>query len=137
MSTTNDKNQDKSRRKPLDASHGKDRIEIEKEEAKAFNDMGKFAPMNGDLGDESTDVKDLPIQERKNKNTYDPAMGVGGKQNEKSSKQPEGMHKTVPGKSGMSTEKGDSYVDKEGKKKIASEKREHQDEVQNPGNKES
>ncbi len=137
MSTTNDKNQDMNRRKPLDAPHGKDWIEIEKEEAKAFNDMGKFAPMNGDLGDESMDVKDLPIQERKNQNIYDPAMGVAGKQNEASSNRPEGMHKTTLDGSVMSSSEEDSYVDKDGKKKIAEEKRENQDEVQNPGNKES
>jgi len=137
MSTTNDKNQDKKTRQPLDAAHGKDRIEIEKKEAEAFNEMGKFAPMNGNLGDESKDVKDLPIQERQNKNEYDPAMGVGGKRNEGSSNRPEGMHKTAPGSSGMSTTKEDSYVNKDGKKKIAEEKREHQEEVQNSGNKES
>jgi hypothetical protein len=137
MSTNDNKNQDKNRREPLDASHGKDRIEIEKKEAKGFNDMGKFAPMNGDLGDESKDVKDLPIQDRKNKNGYDPAMGVGGKKNTGSSNQSEEMHITTEGKSGITTGKEDSYVDENGNKKIASEKRKNQEEVQNPGNIES
>ena len=137
MSTTNDKNQDKKTRKPLDAAHGKDRIEIEKKEAEKLNDMGTFAPMDGDLGDESRERGDASSQERKNQNAYDPAMGVGGKRDEESSNRPEGMHKMAPGSSGMSSTKEDSYVNKDGKKKIAEEKREHQEEVQNRGNKES
>ncbi len=132
--TTNDKNRDS--RKPLDATHGNDRIEIEKKEAKGFNNMDEFAPMDGDLGDESTDTKDQPIQERKNKNAYDPAMGVGGKSNEISEHLPEGMHKVSPDHSSMNVNEHDSYV-ANGNKNIASEKFQNQKEVQNAGNKES
>lgn len=110
-------------RKPLDASLGKDRIEIEKMEAQRLNDMGKFAPMGGDLGDESRDKGDLPIQERKNQNEYDPAMGTGGTPTTDGVAGQESMYVTQVGSSGITNKKGDGYVDEDGDKKVAEEKR--------------
>jgi hypothetical protein len=128
-------NRKREERDAIDASHGEDRIEIEKREAEGLNDMDKFAPMDGDLGDESEDRGDLPLQDRINRNRYDPAMGVGNPEHKSKNVRPEGMHKTYAGNSGITSHEGDSYVDEDGNKKIAPEKRENQDEVQNPGNK--
>jgi len=141
MSTDNQNNpnreSDRKRedRDPVDASHGKDRIEIEKREAEGLNDMDKFSPMDGDLGDESEDRGDLPRQDRKNQNGYDPSVGVGNPEHSPKQVRPEGMHKTQAGKSGITSHEGDSYVNEDGTKKIATEKKENQDAVQNPGNK--
>lgn len=138
MSTDNpNKEKDRKRddRDAVDASHGKDRIEIEKREAEGLNDMDKFAPMDGDLGDESEDKGDLPLQDKKNPNRYDPSLGVGNPDHESKQVRPEGMHKTQAGKSGITSHEDDSYVNPDGSKKIAPEKRENQEEVQNPGNK--
>jgi hypothetical protein len=118
---TNDKNRDS--RKPLNATHGKDSIEIEKKEAERLNEMGKFAPMDGDLGDESKDKGDLPVQERKNDNGYDPALATGGSPNPERPSGSDGMHVVDAGSSGITAKKGDSYVDEDGNKKVAEEKK--------------
>lgn len=143
MSTKDQKNtddsinpkEDKNRREPLDASHGKDRIEIEKKQAKKLNDMGTFAPMDGDLGDESRERGDASSQERKNQNAYDPAMGTGGSPNTGAQPGYDDTHISQKRGAGITANKEDSYVDEDGKKKIASEKRKNQEDVQNPGNK--
>lgn len=142
MSTQDNKNtddrknqEDKNRREPLDASHGKDRIEIEKKEAKGLNDMDTFAPMDGDLGDESRERGDLSSQERKNQNAYDPAMGTGGSPSTGAQPGYDDTKISDKGTSGITAREEDSYVDEDGKKKIAAEKRKNQEDVQNPGNK--
>ncbi|HKK39103.1 MAG TPA: hypothetical protein VJ949_06780 [Cryomorphaceae bacterium] len=134
--TDNKENQeDKNRREPLDASHGKDRIEIEKKEAKRLNDMSTFAPMDGDLGDESRERGDESSQERKNQNVYDPAMGTGSSQNTGAQPGYDDTKISEKKNAGITAHEEDSYVDEDGKKKIAPEKRKNQEDVQNPGNK--
>lgn len=119
----NTKDKNRESREPLNATHGKDRIEIEKKEAEGLNDMDKFAPMDGDLGDESKDQGDLPIQERKSNNGYDPALGTGGSRDSGIPSGARNMHVVDAGKSGITAKKGDSYVDKDGEKKVAEEKK--------------
>lgn len=130
-----DREQTDSERTKLDGTHGRDPIEIERNEGSGLSDMDKYAPADGDLGDESEDFGDEAQPDTGQTNRYDSAQGVGSKNDPKDPQNPEGMHITKGGKAGLAAGKEDSYVDEEGKKKIAREKLENQEEVQNPGNK--
>lgn len=130
-----DRAQRDEERTKLDATHGRDPIEIERNEGSGLSDMDKYAPADGDLGDESEDFGDVAQPDRGQTNRYDSAQGVGSSNYPKDPEIPEGMHITKGGKAGLAAGTEDSYVDKDGKKKIAKEKLENQDEVQNPGNK--
>jgi len=98
-------------RSEMDATHGDDAIEIEMNEAERLSAMATFAPMDGDLGDESEDFEDLPIEERKNRNFYDPALSTGGKSGDSNKERPEGIHVSRAFQAGVSFKDKDSYVD--------------------------
>jgi len=107
------KNLEKSElsRSEMDATHGDDAIEIEMNEAERLSAMATFAPMDGDLGDESENFEDLPIEERKNRNFYDPALSTGGKSGDSNKERPEGLHVSRAFQAGVSFKDKDSYVD--------------------------
>ena len=54
-----------------------DSIEIEIEEGERITYGSTFSPQDGDLGDESEDLLDLPDELRKVGHRYDPTLSVG------------------------------------------------------------
>jgi hypothetical protein len=135
MENSKDKNERKDR---LNARthHGDDPIEIEKNQAKRFNDMGTFSQTEGRVGDEETDLGDLPKQDLKHGTKYDPAVATG-KPTHPEFRDQQDIRVVNVTKAGTSNKKSDSYTDEEGNKKISDEKRENQEEVINEGNKEN
>lgn len=57
---------------------GSDSIEIEIEEGERITYGSSFSPQDGDLGDESEDISDLPDELRKVGHRYDPTLSTGG-----------------------------------------------------------
>lgn len=112
------------KRNKLDASHGKDEIEIEKNEGKRMDDMDTFLPMDGDLGDESVDYDALPDEDKKHHNYYDSTLSTGGSErNEDKLDEVEnlGIHVAEAGEAGIAFNE-DKYVDEDGEKDVAKEK---------------
>jgi hypothetical protein len=56
---------------------GDDAIEIEMGEGEKIVYGSTFSPKDGDLGDESEDIRDLPVEMRKGGNRYDPTLSTG------------------------------------------------------------
>lgn len=98
-------------RSEMDASHGEDAIEIERNEGRRFEESKAFSPFHGDLGDESEDVGDLPPADRKNKNFYNAAASVGENQEGMNPEDAEAMRIRKGRKAGVSFKEKDSYVD--------------------------
>lgn len=112
-------------RSKLDASHGNDEIEIEKNEGKRMDDMDKFLPMDGDLGDESMDYDALPDEIKKNHNYYDATLSTGGSERNEHQKNEidnQGIHVAEAGEAGIAFNE-DKYVDEDGEIDVAEEKR--------------
>ncbi len=103
-----------SSRSEIDATHGDDAIEIEINEAERLAAMTTFAPLDGDLSEESEDSEDLPVEERKNRNVYDPSLSAGGSSAATDREKPEGIHVSRAFQAGVSFKDKDSYVDEEG-----------------------
>ena len=117
-----DREQTGGDRSQVDAGHGDDAIEIERNEGRGFSDAGTYMPQDGDLGDESQDYGDLPREVRKNHNYYDASMGTGGQRKSPDPEIPEGMHVDDGRKVGLSYDDTDSYVDESGEPEIDEEK---------------
>jgi hypothetical protein len=116
--------QREAQRTKLDAAHGKDPIEIERNKSERMEDVSKFAGFDGDLGDEGQDFSDLSSEQKKNHNYYDPAAATGGSPLSTDPKKTERMHITESGKAGLGAGEEDSYVDPQGRKKVHPEKQE-------------
>lgn len=104
-------------RNKLDASHGKDEIEIEKNEAKRMSDMDTFLPKDGDLGDEEVDYEALPDETKKHHNYYDSTLSSGGTDHENEIEEQvenSGIHIAEAGEAGIAFNK-DNYVDEDDK----------------------
>lgn len=110
MSISKKEYSETSNRNKIDATHGKDEIEIETNEARRINDMDTFAPTDGEIGDEATDFDDLPTEVRRNHNFYDPTLSTGGR--EPDYEKTDGMHIAEAGEAGIAFGE-DSYVDEE------------------------
>ncbi len=98
-------------RTEMDASHGEDAIEIERNEGRRFDESNEFSPFTGDLGDESEDLGDLTPAERKNKNFYNSAASVGEDQEGIDPEDAKAMLIKKGRKAGVSYSDKDSYVD--------------------------
>lgn len=57
--------------------YGEDEIEIEKGEGEKIVYGSTFSPKDGDLGDESEDMDDLPSTLRDTNNIYNPRLSTG------------------------------------------------------------
>lgn len=99
------------KRSEMDATHGEDAIEIERNEGRRFAEAEVFAPFHGDLGDESEDMGDLSSTKRKNKNFYNSAASVGENQEGIDPEDAEAMRIKKGRKAGVSYQDEDSYVD--------------------------
>lgn len=123
LSDSDDHTEDltESERNQMDASHGSDEIEIENNEAKGINDMDTFSPMDGEVGDESTDYDDLPSDTKKNHNYYDPTLSTGGRKLDK--EKINGLHISEAGEAGISFGKDNYVEDEEDSKKHRKDKK--------------
>lgn len=113
-------NRDLPKRSEMDAAHGEDMIEIEKNEGRRISEMDQFTPMDGDLGDESMDLGDEIPETIKNHNYYDPAVSTGGSKSPFDT--PEGLHITKGSRAGLGYG-DDGYVNEDGNPEKAEEKK--------------
>lgn len=117
-----DREETGGQRSEIDAGHGDDAIEIERNEGRRFSEAGTYMPQGGDLGDESQDFGDLPRQDQKNHNYYDPSLSSGGQRKTPDPEPPEGMHVDDGRKVGLSFDEDEGYVDDSGEPEIDDEK---------------
>lgn len=117
-----DREQEDTERTEVDAGHGEDAIDIERNEGQRFSDSATYMPTGGDLGDESQDYGDLPEQTRKNHNYYDASLASGGQRKSPDPENPEGMHIDDGRKVGLSFDEDEGYVDDAGNPEVDSEK---------------
>lgn len=97
-------------RTEMDATHGDDAIEIERNEGRRFAEAKEFTPFTGDLGDESEDMGDLSPADRKNKNLYNSAASVGEDQEGIDPDDTDAMRIKKGRKAGVSYKDEDSYL---------------------------
>lgn len=112
-------------RKKLDASHGSDEIEIEKNEGRRMSDMDTFLPRDGDLGDEFVDYEALPDEKKKHHNYYDSTLSTGGTDSEDEIDDQidnSGIHLAEAGEAGIAFNE-DNYVENDGTMDVAEEKK--------------
>ncbi len=100
-------------RSEMDATHGDDAIEVERNEGRRFTEFQEFAPFHGDLGDESEDMGDLSSTDRKHKNLYNSAASVGENQEGLDLDDAEALLIKKGRKAGVSYKDEDSYVNKD------------------------
>lgn len=104
------------KRTELDAAHGEDAIEIERNKGRRFEDSKEFTPFHGNLGDETEDRGDLSATERMHKNQYNAAASAGENQERKSPDDGEALQIKRGRKAGLSFDEKDSYVEDEEEK---------------------
>ena len=106
-----DREQASGKRSELDAAHGEDAIEIERNKGRRFEESKEFTPFHGRVGDETEDRGDLSSTERKHENKYNAAASVGENQNSKHPDEEEKMRIKRGRKAGLSFDEKDSYVE--------------------------
>lgn len=99
------------KRTKLDAAHGEDAIEIERNKGRKFEASKEFSPFHGDLGDETEDRGDLSATERAQQNQYNSAASVGESQDNKHPDGEEKMQIKKGRKAGLSFTEKDSYIE--------------------------
>jgi hypothetical protein len=97
-----------------DLEEGDDAIAMETNEGEKITYGSTFSPMDGDIGDESEDINDLPVDLKKTGNRYDPTLSSGKKVNVEAEELTEGIEVKGEDEIGMAYGK-DNYVDDEQK----------------------
>lgn len=93
-------------------TEGDDPVEIENEQADKITFGSSFSPADGDLGDESEDMGDLP-DSLKERNRYDPSMSTGETSYNQSELEENGMHITDADHVGLAYDDNDYTRDSE------------------------
>jgi len=106
-----DREQASGKRSELDAAHGEDAIEIERNRGRRFEESKEFTSTHGRVGDETEDRGDLSSTERMHKNQYNAAASVGENQDSKHPDEEEKMRIKRGRKAGLSFDEKDSYVE--------------------------
>ena len=91
---------------------GDDAIEMEMNEAEKITYGSSFSPMDGDIGDESEDINDLPVDFKRTGNRYDPTLSTGKKANTEAEELTKGIEVKEEDEIGMAYGP-DKYIDDE------------------------
>jgi hypothetical protein len=105
-------NMDRSEDLREDLEEGDDAIAMETNEGEKITYGSTFSPMDGDIGDESEDINDMPVDLKKTGNRYDPTLSSGKKVNKEAEELTDGIQVKDEDEIGMAYGK-DNYVDDE------------------------